>query len=102
MPTALAASIRDALHSLPPCSVRTPDSHSLLRLRTCAALSTALAQVESTVHSDADVARIVYATYAYVVQTLTAASNELNSVEWYWEGVAKDLWRAGVVWLQST
>ena len=53
-------------------------------------------------HSDADVARIVYATYAYVVQTLTAASNELNSVEWYWEGVAKDLWRAGVVWLQST
>lgn len=100
MPHRLRASLAQALAALPAPSARTLDAETLQRLRTCAALHSALARARSA--GDADVARVVVATYSYLVATLAAAAQTLDDAIAYWERIAQETWRAGVFWLQST
>lgn len=102
MSTALHASISDALYALPAPTSHTWSANTLLRLRTCAALGTALARVRSAPHAtDADVARVVYATYFHITTTLMTDAHALSEAEAYWQRVVDDHMRAGLLWLQT-
>lgn len=95
------ASLSDALHALPPPTPGTWSAQTLLRLRTCAALCTALASARNAGAKDADLARIVYATYLHVTTTLISDAQALEEAEAYWRRVTRDHMRAGLLWLQT-
>lgn len=102
MSMAVHASIGDALCALPATTSRASCVKTLLRLRTCAALGTAL---ERTRHepgaTDADVARIVYAVYFHVTNTLMSDARALQEAESYWIQIQQNRFRAGLLWLQT-
>lgn len=102
MPTALRAALVQALHALPRATPGTWDASVMLKLRTCAALGAALARTRSRGAHDADVARVVLATYVYLLDTLVAAARALHESHVYWQSIEFSTRRAGVLWLQST
>ena len=102
MSMAVHASIGDALYALPEPSGRTSSVSTLLRLRTCAALGTALARTRHEPGAtDADMARVVYAVYFHVTNTLMSDARALQEAESYWRRIQKEPLRAGLLWLQT-
>lgn len=97
----LAGSLEAALHALAPPSARTWDGETLLRLRTCAALTSALARVRSAEHTDADTTRVVLATLRYLVDALTQDASAVRELQWYWAQIEESPWQGSVYWVQS-
>ncbi|PKI82582.1 Nca2p [Malassezia vespertilionis] len=97
----LGASLRAAIEALPPPSKSTLDGETLLRLRTCSAFGSALARVQSTQHTEADLDRIVYAAYAYMVDQLILTTSIVNDAQWYWLHIEQEPLSAGLYWLQT-
>lgn len=98
----LRASLEAALAALPPASPKTLDNDTLRRLRTCAALDSALARVRAAAAPRADAERVILAALLYVVDTLTHGAAAVHEAQWYWRQIESSPWRGALCWVQST